>query len=423
MKSFLLAIYTGVIMAIKEMGVHKLRSLLSMLGVFLGVGALVAILTLIGGIDAFLHERLGVWLGSVWIAEHWDPTPDQKIAFSRSPGHHLADGDSLKLSTANVSRVYRQITRNNMTVHTLAGNEYRVLVKGTLPETFVDEQEFIKIRRGRWLNDDDYAFGRRNCLISWELADKIQEMLGRAHRDQAEITRSSVIIRNVAYSVVGVFERKDTTFNGVGQLTRSVVMPLRTLEQNISGFNPNPQGLLISVADPESMSVQTSRLAHVFAGLHRGVEDFEFHPFDWVENVTTMFNNVSLLMGIISLISLLSGGLGIMNVMLSSISERIKEIGVRKALGARDTQIFVQFIAETTTLCCVGGGLGLVPGMLPLMFKEAIARSSNGAIVPTVQPIHIVLVLLLIIAMGVAFGMYPAVKAARMDPVDALRYE
>jgi putative ABC transport system permease protein len=136
-----------------------------------------------------------------------------------------------------------------------------------------------------------------------------------------------------------------------------------------------------------------------------------------------MLKNAATLMSIISVISLLVGGMSIMNVMLSSISERIHEIGVRKALGAKNLQIFVQFLAESMTLCFIGGTAGAILGLVPLAFGDAIQKSTDGAIIPTILPVHVLGVFFIIAVVGVVFGLYPALKAVNMDPVDALRYE
>jgi putative ABC transport system permease protein len=112
-----------------------------------------------------------------------------------------------------------------------------------------------------------------------------------------------------------------------------------------------------------------------------------------------------------------------MNVMLSSISERIHEIGVRKALGAKRLQIFVQFTVETVTLSCVGGIAGMALGLTPLLFREVIKKATDGAAEPTLYLSYLFGVFGIIVLVGICFGLYPALKASRMNPVDALRYE
>ncbi len=112
-----------------------------------------------------------------------------------------------------------------------------------------------------------------------------------------------------------------------------------------------------------------------------------------------------------------------MNVMLSSVSERIYEIGIRKALGARTLQIFVQFLSETTTLSLTGGSAGIFLGMITLLFKEGIKKSTDGAIEPTIIATHVIYVFCIIVGVGIVFGLYPAIKASRLNPIEALHYE
>jgi putative ABC transport system permease protein len=207
------------------------------------------------------------------------------------------------------------------------------------------------------------------------------------------------------------------------QLRRVVILPIRAMQNYLVGFDPDPGIVQVRLKDPEMVKEDAERISATLKARHRGVMDFEYRTADRLDEVMGMLRNATLLIMILSTISLTVGGLSIMNVMLSSISERVREIGVRKALGASDLQIFVQFITESVALSCIGGCVGAALGTLPLFFKGAIQRSTDGSIIPTILPEHVLYVSLVIIGVGVFFGLYPAIKASRMNPIDALRYE
>jgi putative ABC transport system permease protein len=421
MKSLVKAFLIGMRTAFIEMGHHKLRSFLSMLGVMLGVAALVAMLTLIGGINTFLQDKMGRWTGALWVWSSHHPDDDQKLAWSRSPGMHLSDGDFLQDDTTHVKTVYQSVERRGP-VSILGDRYWWVRVKGNSKETFDEDSKQLKLGMGRWFTDQDYASGSRACVISWDFHDQIVTNLLRKGLDTTNIVGADIVFRNVRFRVIGTMVPPDTA-SKPWQFSWSAVMPLATMQKYISGYDPDPGSVSLIVKDPNQLQAQSQGLAKVLAGKHRGAQDFEYHGADWVEKMTTMLGNISMVMGVISIVSLLVGGLGIMNVMLSSISERIKEIGVRKALGAENLQIFIQFLAETTTLSITGGVFGICIGLLPIAFGDAIKRGTQGAMTPTILPQHALLVVVVVVSVGIVFGLYPAVKASRMNPIDALRYE
>jgi putative ABC transport system permease protein len=407
-------------MARVEMGSHKLRSALSILGVLFGVASLVAMLTLIGGVDVFLNKRMAQWAGSIWIWRMAEAPDDEKIAWSRSPGLRFSDGPWLERDTGAVDYFHRVIEREERGV--VAGERTRIDLRGVTPEVLERELEHASVTRGRTLDAEDFASGRRVCLVSWRIEDRVLRRSARSARPITSLLGEEVLFRNVRFTVVGVFTPLDPDFEP-WQLRRAVLLPLRTMQQHVTGFDPNPGAIRVSVRDPKKIAELAESIAENLETRHRGVRDFEYRTADWLEEITRMLNNVSLLMSVISMISLLVGGLSIMNVMLSSIAERVREIGVRKALGAKNGQIFVQFVAESVALSCAGGVIGSFLGLIPLAFKDAIMKSTDGAIEPTILASHVVYVFAIIVMVGVVFGLYPAIKASRMNPIDALRYE
>jgi putative ABC transport system permease protein len=410
----------GMKMAFVEMHSHKLRSSLSVLGVMLGVASLVAMLTLIGGIDVFLHKRMSKWAGSIWFWRTEAPDESEKLAWSRSPGMRFSDGTHMEENVDEAEHYYRIIERQGDIV--MRGKQEHVHVRGMDGRTVVDELEQVEIRRGRMLSEKEFTKGEPVCLLSWEMDERLKKQLGAAGADSALFLGEQCRFRNLQLRVVGIFWPRDENFRPWG-LRRTVIVPIRTMQKFLTGLDPDPGSIRLSVRDPDRIQEQAARIARELAVRHRGVEDFEYRTADWLEDITRMLNNATILMSIVSVISLLVGGMSIMNVMLSSIAERIHEIGVRKALGAKNLQIFVQFLAESITLCFTGGCAGALLGLIPIAFSDAIQRSTDGAIEPTILPQHVAFVFAIIAVVGIVFGLYPALRAVKMDPVEALRYE
>jgi putative ABC transport system permease protein len=419
MPTFLQSFIVGIGMSLVEMRSHKLRSVLSTLGVMLGVASLVAMLTLIGGIEVFLSEKIGEWAGSVWLWEKRDGNEDD-LSRARSPGLRLSDGPWLEQNSEPVVESFQFIRRRGRAY--LAGEDFRLMIMAADSLSLADDFSNLVIDKGRSFTREDFESGRKVCLIPWETEEKILRARTLADRDSIELVGSDLLYQNVRFTVVGIFTPRNEDMVS-WRTRRTVFVPIRALQRYITGFDPHPGVIRVRVSDPARLAEQTEQLVRDLTARHRGVEDFEYQGAEFAREIQRMLGNVSLLMSMISVISLLVGGMSIMNVMLSSIAERLHEIGLRKALGARNGQIFIQFIAETTTLSVAGGSIGAILGSLPLLFKEAIRKSTQGAIEPTILPAHALLVLGVVCAVGILFGMYPALRASRMNPIEALRYE
>lgn len=414
------SILVGMRMAVAEMQSHKLRSALSMLGVLLGVASLVAMLTLIGGVDVFIKDKMGKWAGMLWIWKKSAPTNIQEIQTSRSPGLRLSDGTFLSKNSQDIKTLYKSIQRQGKII-VAGGNEWTT-IKGFNKEAFLENLTDVKVGQGKWLSDCDFRTGTKRCIVSWDLANSIAQLLQTSGRDPKEILDCDITFGQTRLRIVGTFKPKDKNIEP-WQLRKSVVIPILTMQNCITGMDPDPGVINLLVSDPENIKIQSQRIANTLISKHRGVLDFEYKTADWSENFRTMLSNISLFMSIVSIISLVVGGLGIMNVMLSSISERLHEIGIRKALGAQNTQIFIQFITESITLCIIGGSTGAIFGCIPLLFSDSISKATDGSIVPTILPLHMMYAAIIIFFVGFLFGLYPALKATRLNPIEALRYE
>jgi putative ABC transport system permease protein len=412
------SIIVGINMSFVEMKSHKTRSVLSILGVLLGVASLVTMLTMVGGIDRFLNEKMDKWTGMIWFWQKGIPTEEEALLRSRSPGLKFSDGNYLKENSRHVKEVPQTISRqlplflsNESILCELLGMD-SASVEG-------DKDEMI-LTCGRWFDNHDFSSGTSNCLISWHIAELLQKTY---HLNTSlELIGKNINVGNHRLTVIGIFGPINK-HQPPRHLMKKLIIPIQTMQKNRTGFDPDPGSIEVQVKDTKNVKQLSKVIALTLREHHRGVEDFEYRTPEWLDKVTSMLTNVSILMTIISCLSLTIGGLSIMNVMLSSISERIREIGIRKALGATNLQIFIQFITETITLSLTGGSLGFVLGLTPLLFKEAILQSTDGSIEPTVLPLHVLFTFVLITGLGVLFGLYPAIRAAKMNPVDALRYE
>lgn len=421
MKRILFSIVTGIKMSVIEMTSHKVRSFLSILGVMLGVASLGMMLTLLAGVDTFLNQKMGRWAGSIWFWSRRDVPVEEKIAWSRSPSLRFSDGIYLEEQSQQVEHYFRTIERRGRIY--IKGQPGYASVKGVDQISLEDDLENAYIARGRQLTEDDYVHGNRVCVISWEIEERVQRQLQFSNIQTTDLVGQECIFQNVRLTIVGIFEPDDPEFTP-GNLRRSVYIPLSAMKKYVTGIDPHPGALRVSVTDPKKITDQAVRISRTLQERHRGVEDFEYGTAEWLDEIRSLLNNISILMMIISVIALVVGGLSIMNVMLSSISERIREIGIRKALGAGRLQLFIQFITETVTLSFTGGVMGVCIGLaIPFSVKDAIKKASEGSIEPVIYFTHIIAVFLIIVGVGILFGLYPALKASRMNPIDALRYE
>lgn len=412
------AFFVGVRMAFLEMRYHKLRSFLSILGVVLGVASLTAMLTLLGGIDVYLNQKMSRWVSSVWFVAKNEVPPGEKLSWARSPGMRFSDGIYLEKNTQQTKKFVHSLSRQGMiSLSTIAQSGK---IWGMDQDAIDNNFGFLSIENGRSFSSSELKIGAKSCLLSWDFADLLAKELKLNYL--TEILQLNATVNGVSMKIIGIYQPKDTAFEP-WQFRQAIILPIQTMKQYITGFDPIPGEIEIQVQDPKLVMEQAEQIGIALKEHHRGAEDFEFRTADWLEEVKRILNNTSLFMTLVSLISLLVGGLSIMNVMLSSVSERVREIGIRKALGAHNFQIFVQVISETTTLSLVGGAIGAFLGCLPLLFKEAIKRSTEGSIEPILMLPFLVPTILVVILVGIIFGLYPALKAMRLNPIDALQYE
>ena len=404
----------GVQAAFREIRAQPLRSGLSIAGVAMAVGALSAILSLMGGLRDMVRESVADMGGAGRMMLRTSDPDDalQARTFSRSPGLQAADGEMLGDSTGQ--RVVALRTAGGNTRASYLGKSERVFLMGCDRDYLLKDVSAI-IYQGEMPSKEEWQAGRRVAVVGWTLGERWGEAAAARGK---EVVGSEIVIDGIPYTIAGTFRFKRANWgrNGI-----TVAIPYAAW----SGGHQKPfsgmGALQMRVENPESTEVILPRLQEWMLGAHRGAEDFSVETFAFLAEITRMVANISVLLGVVAALSLSVGALGIFNTMLAGYHDRVREIGVRKALGARRAQIFAQFLVESIVLSSLGGCLGLSLGLLPPLFGDALYAAF------TIRPVFDLQGALqafgISVLVGVLAGLWPAIRAARLNPVDALRYE
>jgi len=445
----------AILIGFKEIWAHKFRSLLTMLGIILGVSSLVAMSALVKGMEVGAKEAL-VAIGGLQkfrIEPQFVPV-EQRHLRDQAVGLTLRDVYALGYSAPLVTNLSPEIRLERPTLSANGRNTRPWNCSGAWP--IVLEMLEHEIAHGRMFNEIDDEMARSVCVIGTNIRD---ELFGTPEETGEEIVPigETININGQAFTIIGMFKhyegeqdrrrrelaaaqpqqaqtgparsrgRGGQRGNFVFRMkNESVYIPLNTMWiKMLSGTALSPEPTLSSVelkiADMEKMNQSIQQVRNVMMSTHKGIEDFRFRTQeDWAENINQFIRNARLSGGTIAGISLLVGGIGIMNIMLASISGRIREIGIRKAVGATTGDVFIQILIESVVIAILGGLAGLVAswGLVQLISK--VSPTENE---PIITAVALAVAFGFSVAIGIAAGLIPAIKAARLHPIGALRYE
>lgn len=396
--------------AITSLAQHKLRSLLSIVGIVCGVSTVLAIFAIGAGAEAETMRRIGqLGLNNIYLRA--DNLTEQQIARARRyQSRGLQIGDLTRLQTTGLP-IRRTAASRDQRVE-LAGLPDDV--QGRVIEATRDYRAVLGLTMaaGRFLADRDLADRNRVCVLGWS----VSAALGADGKPGALIRIGSEL-----WQVVGVLDRRDVDAAETGRISlldinTMIIVPLGTLGAAADG-EPVSE-LIVELATVERIEAATVVIAGTVRAAHHGVDDFSvIVPNELLSQAREIQRLFTIVFGSIGTLSLIIGGVGIMNIMLAGISERVREIGLRRAVGARPDHIVVQFLSEAVLLTTLGGLLGLAGGWA---LARGVSLYAGWPIV--ISSATIVLPLLMALATGCLFGIYPALKAARMDPLQALGY-
>lgn len=402
--------------AFASLAAHKLRTGLAMLGIVFGVGAVVAMLAIGAGAEKQalgLVERLG--LGNVIVrAKRFDPEQAQEV---RRKSAGLAARDALALVDAVPGAVAAVPKIRLEAVRALAGGaKAEATTFGVTPEHA--ELAHLELAEGRFLDPLDQATSAQVAVLGSAVR---RDLFG-----SEPALGQPIKVGDVWLTVVGVLSSEGGSadaFEGVsiGSTAREIYLPASTAERK---FERDPLAspydeIVVRLADGADPRRAASALGELLSRLHAGAEDYEIVvPEALLEQSRKTQRLFTLVMGAIAGISLLVGGIGIMNILLATVLERTREIGVRRAVGARRSDIGRQFLAEAFAISSVGALAGIALG---LGLGRAVSAVAGWPTVVTLP--SILLAAGVALAVGLASGTYPANRAAQLDPIDALRYE
>jgi putative ABC transport system permease protein len=403
-------IYSSMMMAFESLGHNKTRSFLTMLGIIIGVGAVITMTAIGAGAKKAVADQISS-LGTNVLTVFPGASFGGGISFGAGTSNKLTENDANALRRSQLITAVAPIATASAQV-VAANSNWSTRVNGTSPD-------YITVRNwgltyGSNFSMNDLAHEANVCILGKTVADNL---FPNGNNPVGQTIR----IRKLPFKVLGVMEAKGFNSFGVDQ-DDIILAPLTTVQKKILGItwlNTIIASAVTAEETPAAIAEVTQTIRQQHKLLPSEAEDFNVRSqMDLAQAAEQNSNTITSLLRNAAIISLLVGGIGIMNIMLVTVTERTREIGIRKSLGAKRMDILVQFLTEAMTLSLLGGLVGLVLG-----YGASAFISANNGWTMSISVVATALSFGAAAAIGMFFGYYPAQKAAKLNPVEALRYE
>ena len=399
-------LWNTLLLALRSIQRNLMRSVLTILGIVIGVAAVITMVTLGNGATKSVADQISSMGSNLLIV-----VPGQRFGPGAEPGapFKISDVDAVRNQISGAKYVAPVVNKSATAVY--QANNWSTPVTGTTDDYFATAN--WEIAAGREFSEGEERSGRAVCVIGETVRDKL---FGRQNP-----VGSQIRIKQFSCEIIGLLRAKGQSSMGSDQ-DDVVVMPLRTVQRRLAG-NQDVTRMMIAVKEGvalDAVKEQLSLLLRERRNIGANEED-DFRVMDTrqiAETLTGTTKILTALLGAVAAVSLLVGGIGIMNIMLVSVTERTREIGIRLAIGALEREVLLQFLIEAVVLASLGGVSGIA-----LATGASIVLSRIMGIPYLFDPSINVLSFLFSAAIGVIFGYFPARRAASLNPIDALRHE
>jgi putative ABC transport system permease protein len=397
--------------AVRALIRNKLRAALTMLGIIIGVASVIAMLAIGEGSKKSISDQMSsMGTNLIMVMPNMQRRGGVSLGASSSMALKYSDVTAIRNEAATISAVSPAVNANGQVIY---GNQNTQTTIYGVSEEYLDIRK-LEIQSGRVFNPNEIKGMSKVCILGQTVVDNL-------FGEEADPVGLSIRIKNLPFEIIGVL--KDKGESGMGQDQDDLILaPYTTVQRRVASID-YINGIYASAVSEEKSADAIDEVKEILRRTHKLKESEEddfriMSQSELLETVSTVTNIMKYLLGAIAGISLLVGGIGIMNIMFVSVTERTREIGLRMSIGGRGTDILMQFLVESMLLSLLGGALGVIFGYL-----IANVAGTLMSMPPVVTSQSVILAFVVCFIIGVFFGWYPAKKASNLNPIDALRYE